>query len=91
MRATGERKRTGFETRVTILGHIQRGGTPTAFDRLIATRYGLKAVELVREKRFGRMVALAGLRIVDVALPTIEQQKRDLDMDLFKDVEVFFG
>ena len=84
-------KRTGFETRVTILGHIQRGGTPTAFDRLIATRYGLKAVDLVREGRFGRMVALAGSRIVDVALPTIEQQKRDFDMDLFKDAEVFFG
>jgi 6-phosphofructokinase 1 len=84
-------KRTGTETRVTILGHIQRGGTPTAFDRLIATRYGLKAVDLVRAKKWGRMVALEGFRITDVPLPSIEQQKRDLDMDLYKDVEIFFG
>jgi phosphofructokinase-like protein len=84
-------KRTGFETRVTILGHIQRGGTPTAFDRLIATRYGLKAVDLVRAKNWGRMVSLSGFRITDVPLPSIEQQKRDLDMDLYKDVEVFFS
>jgi 6-phosphofructokinase 1 len=84
-------KRTGFETRVTILGHIQRGGTPTAFDRLIATRYGLRAIDLVREKKWGRMVALSGFRIVDVPLPSIEQQKRDLDMDLYKDAEVFFS
>jgi 6-phosphofructokinase 1 len=84
-------ERTGIETRVTILGHIQRGGTPTAFDRLIATRYGLRAVDLVRERRFGRMVALNGFRIVDVPLPAIEQQKRSLDMDLYRDAEVFFG
>ncbi len=84
-------KRTGFETRVTILGHIQRGGTPTAFDRLIATRYGLKAVDLAREKKFGRMVGLQGIRIVDVPLPSIEQQKRDLDMELYRDAELFFG
>lgn len=84
-------KRTGFETRVTILGHVQRGGTPTAFDRLIATRYGLRAVELVRGRKWGRMVALNGFKIVDVPLPSIDQQKRDLDMELYKDAEIFFG
>jgi len=91
MVATEIEKRTGFETRVTILGHVQRGGTPTAFDRLIATRYGLKAVDLVRARKWGRMVALEGFRIVDVPLPSIDQQKRDLDMDLYKDAEIFFG
>jgi 6-phosphofructokinase 1 len=84
-------KRTGLETRVTILGHVQRGGTPTAFDRLIATRYGLRAVDLVRGKKWGRMVALDGFRMTDVPLPAIDQQKRDLDMDLYKDAEVFFS
>jgi 6-phosphofructokinase 1 len=84
-------KRTGLETRVTILGHIQRGGTPTAFDRLIATRYGLKAVDLVREKKWGRMVSLQGFKISDVPLPSLDQQKRDLDMSLYKDAEIFFG
>ncbi len=84
-------KRTGLETRVTILGHVQRGGTPTAFDRLIATRYGLRAVDLVRGKKWGRMVALDGFRITDVPLPSIDQQKRDLDMDVYRDAEVFFS
>jgi len=84
-------KRAGLETRVTILGHVQRGGTPTAFDRLIATRYGLRAVDLVRQKKWGRMVALQGFRIVDVPLPSLDQQKRDLDMELYRDAEIFFG
>ena len=51
-------KRTGYETRVSVLGHIQRGGSPTAFDRVLGTRFGVKAVELIKNKRFGRMVAL---------------------------------
>src|SRR4029450_4466425 len=60
--------RTGFETRVTVLGHVQRGGTPTARDRVLATRYGLKAADLVHEGRFGQMAALHGDAIVDVSL-----------------------
>ena len=60
-------ERTGYETRVTVLGHVQRGGTPTPRDRVLATRFGLKAADLVDERRFGRMAALHGDEIVDVA------------------------
>lgn len=84
-------KRTGIETRVTILGHIQRGGTPSAFDRLIATRYGLRAVDLVREKKYGRMVSLKGFQITDVDLPSLSQNRRTLDMSLYDDAAVFFS
>src|ERR687884_746441 len=61
-------KRTGFETRVTILGHIQRGGTPTAFDRVLATRFGVAAIEAVHDGAFGQMVALQAGEIVRVPL-----------------------
>ena len=59
---------TGYETRVTILGHVQRGGTPTAFDRVLATRFGVAAVELVQKGTFGRMVSLQGNHVTDVDL-----------------------
>jgi phosphofructokinase-like protein len=68
-------QRTGFETRVTVLGHVQRGGTPTAHDRVLATRFGLKAASLVHEGKFGRMAALHGDAVVDVAL---EEATREL-------------
>src|SRR5438105_4589111 len=68
-------QRTGFETRVTVLGHVQRGGTPTARDRVLATRYGLKAADLVHERKFGQMAALHGDAIVDVSL---EEATREL-------------
>ena len=61
-------ERTGFETRVTVLGHVQRGGTPTPRDRVLATRYGLKAADLVASGTFGRMAALHGDEIVDISL-----------------------
>src|SRR6266699_2132058 len=61
-------ERTGFETRVTVLGHVQRGGSPTPRDRVLATRYGLKAADLVEERKWGRMAALNGDEIVDVPL-----------------------
>src|SRR6266852_4161167 len=61
-------ERTGFETRVTVLGHVQRGGSPTPHDRVLATRYGLKAADLVQQGKWGRMAALRGDEIVDVAL-----------------------
>jgi phosphofructokinase-like protein len=60
--------RTGFETRAVILGHIQRGGSPTAFDRMLATRYGIGAIDLVHENRFGRMVSLKGSNITSVPI-----------------------
>src|SRR5881409_281632 len=61
-------ERTGYETRVTVLGHLQRGGTPTPRDRVLATRYGLKAADLVNDRSFGRMAALHGDAVVDVSL-----------------------
>jgi 6-phosphofructokinase 1 len=84
-------KATGYETRVTILGHVQRGGSPSAFDRVLGTRFGLKAVDLVRARTFGRMVALSGTKIIDVPLPPPGRQKRYLDMELYSDAETFFG
>ncbi len=84
-------KRTGIETRAVVLGHTQRGGTPTAFDRLIASRYGLKAVDLVRQKKFGRMAALSGMKVVDAPLPAPDQGERTVDPELLKEAEVFFG
>jgi 6-phosphofructokinase 1 len=84
-------KAMGADTRVTILGHVQRGGTPSAFDRVLATRFGLRAVDIVRARKFGRMVALSGTKIVDVPLPAPGQQKRYLDPELYEDAETFFG
>jgi phosphofructokinase-like protein len=84
-------KLLGIETRVTILGHVQRGGSPSAFDRVLGTRFGLRAVDLVRARTFGRMVALSGTKIIDVPLPLPGRQKRYLDMELYADAETFFG
>lgn len=70
---------TGIETRVTVLGHVQRGGTPTAHDRVLALRYGLRAVELLDENKAGYMVALKGDAIVDVALSEATQQLKLVD------------
>jgi 6-phosphofructokinase len=83
--------RTGFETRVTVLGHVQRGGTPTARDRVLATRYGLKAAELVDEGRFGRMAALHGDRIVDVSLADATAQLKTVPPEWYDVARAFFG
>ena len=82
--------RTGIETRVTVLGHVQRGGTPSAYDRVLATRFGLKAVELIREKQFGYMASLRGTDIVAVPIEEALSQKL-LDPKVFDDAAVFFG
>lgn len=84
-------KKTGFETRATILGHIQRGGTPTAFDRVLGTRYGLKAVDLVHEKKFGRMVSLQGNKITDVSVSEAVGTPKNLDLNLYNDMKVLFA
>ena len=84
-------ERLGVETRVTVLGHIQRGGSPTAFDRIIGTRFGLRAVDLVREGRFGHMVALHGTRIDAVPLSEATAGPKQMDLEQFADAEVFFG
>lgn len=69
-------KRTGLETRVTVLGHIQRGGSPTVFDRVLATRFGSRAVDLVTQRKFGVMVCLRGLKIEDIALKSVQGDQR---------------
>jgi phosphofructokinase-like protein len=83
--------RTGFETRVTVLGHIQRGGTPTAFDRVLGTRFGIAAIDAVHDGAFGTMVALAADRIVRVPLADATGELKTVDEELVKVAEVFFG
>jgi ATP-dependent phosphofructokinase / diphosphate-dependent phosphofructokinase len=83
---------TGFETRVTVLGHTQRGGTPTAYDRVLATRYGLAAIDAVHEEAWGDMVAFRGARIARASMADVVGATRTLDMSLYTDVaSVFFG
>jgi phosphofructokinase-like protein len=83
--------RTGFETRVTILGHVQRGGTPVAFDRVLATRFGVAALSAVAAGRFGTMVALRGTAIVEVPLAEALAEPKLLDPELYETAELFFG
>ena len=85
-------KRTGFETRVTILGHIQRGGTPTAFDRILATRFGIAAIDAVHDGAFGQMVALQAGDIVRVPIADAVGTLKTVDPGLLHGVaEYFFG
>jgi phosphofructokinase-like protein len=84
-------ERTGFETRVTVLGHVQRGGTPTPRDRVLATRYGLKAADLVQEGRFGRMAALHGDAIVDVSLAEATAELKTVPPEWYDVARAFFG
>jgi 6-phosphofructokinase 1 len=84
-------QRTGFETRVTVLGHVQRGGSPTPRDRVLATRYGLKAADLVHEGRFGRMAALQGDSIVDVSLDEATAELKTVPVEWYDVAKTFFG
>ena len=83
--------RTGFETRVTVLGHVQRGGSPTPRDRVLATRYGLKAADLVHDGGFGRMAALQGDRIVDVSLQEATAELKTVPREWYDVARAFFG
>jgi ATP-dependent phosphofructokinase / diphosphate-dependent phosphofructokinase len=83
--------RTGFETRVTVLGHVQRGGSPTPRDRVLATRFGLKAADLVDERRFGRMAALQGDRVVDIALEEATRELKTVPAEWYDVARAFFG
>jgi 6-phosphofructokinase 1 len=83
--------RTGYETRVTILGHVQRGGTPLAFDRVLATRFGVAALNATTGGRFGAMVALRGTAIVEVPLADALAQPKLLDPELYETAALFFG
>lgn len=82
---------TSFEARAVVLGHLQRGGTPTPFDRTLGSRYGVRAVELVTQQRFGRLVALKNGKITDVALSEVVKGIKRVDPTLFKVAETFFG
>src|SRR5256714_5083284 len=84
-------ERTGFETRVTVLGHVQRGGSPTPRDRVLATRYGLKAADLAHEGKFGRMAALHGDSIVDVSLKDATAELKLVPPDWYAVAKAFFG
>ena len=84
-------ERTGFETRVTVLGHVQRGGTPTPRDRVLATRFGLEAADLVHEGRFGRMAALHGDAIVDVSLEEATRELKTVPAEWYDVARAFFG
>jgi 6-phosphofructokinase 1 len=84
-------KRTGKEARTTVLGHIQRGGTPTAFDRVLATRFGLHAIDAVHASDFGKMVALQGTDIVRVDLSVATERLKTVPPERYKEAEVFFG
>jgi 6-phosphofructokinase 1 len=84
-------QRTGFETRVTVLGHLQRGGTPTAFDRVLGTRFGVAAIDLVQTENFGNMVSLQGNEIVSIPLSEAVDKLKVVDQDFYDLARVFFG
>jgi ATP-dependent phosphofructokinase / diphosphate-dependent phosphofructokinase len=84
-------ERTGFETRVTVLGHVQRGGSPTPRDRVLATRYGLKAADLVHEERWGTMAALHGDSIVEVTLADAVAELKTVPPQWYEVARAFFG
>jgi ATP-dependent phosphofructokinase / diphosphate-dependent phosphofructokinase len=84
-------KRTGKEARATVLGHIQRGGTPTAFDRVLATRFGIHAIDAVRDSAFGMMVALRGTQIVRAPLAEATSELKTVPPERYAEAEVFFG
>ena len=84
-------QRTGFETRVTVLGHVQRGGSPTARDRVLGTRFGLKAADLVQEGKFGQMAALHGDDVVGVSLDEATAELKLVPPEWYEVAKAFFG
>ncbi|MBL7075629.1 6-phosphofructokinase [candidate division KSB1 bacterium] len=84
-------EKTGLETRVTILGHIQRGGSPTAYDRILATRFGIKAADLIHQKKFGLMVSLKGNTVDSVTLAEAVVKTKTVDLKFYEIAKVFFG
>ena len=79
------------ETRVVVLGHLQRGGSPTAYDRVLATRFGIAAVDAVHDGKFGHMVAIKGNKIVSVPLKEVIGKRKTVDLELYDIASVFFG
>jgi len=84
-------KHTGFQTRVTVLGHLQRGGPPSAYDRVLGTRFGVAAVDLFAQKQFGQMTALRNGEIVPVSFDVLKEGRRAVPDELFRVAEHFFG
>jgi ATP-dependent phosphofructokinase / diphosphate-dependent phosphofructokinase len=84
-------RRTGEESRAVVLGHVQRGGTPTAYDRVLSTRFGLHAIDAVHEGDFGKMVALRGTEIVRVPLAEATAELKTVPLERYAEAEVFFG
>jgi phosphofructokinase-like protein len=84
-------KRIGIETRVTTLGYVQRGGTPVAYDRSLATSFGVKAVSLIEKEQYGMMTALKGNFITFIPLSEVEGKVKKIDLNVYKVAEVFFG
>ena len=84
-------QRTGHEARATVLGHVQRGGTPTAFDRVLATRFGLHAIDAAHEGEWGKMTALRATNIVLVDLAEATKELKLVPPELYREAEVFFG
>ena len=82
---------TGKEARAVVLGHLQRGGTPTAYDRALATRFGIHAARMVEQGAFGRMAALRGAEIIDIPIDEAVGTLKPVPPELFADAEVFFG
>ncbi len=82
---------TGFETRVTVLGYIQRGGTPTAFDRVLGTRFGVVAADLVHAQEFGKMVSLHGDKIIPIEMSHATERLKLVDTELYEVARTFFG
>ncbi|HEV2495656.1 MAG TPA: ATP-dependent 6-phosphofructokinase [Terriglobia bacterium] len=84
-------KKTGYETRVTVLGHVQRGGSPTAFDRVLGTRYGVAAVDLIHQGKYGYMVRLQGNQITDIPLAQAMTKLKVVDPELMRIASIFYG
>lgn len=80
-----------IETRVVVLGHLQRGGSPTAFDRILATRFGIATIDLIHKSKFGRMVAIQGNKIASVPLKDVVGKRKTVDLELYDIAKVFFG
>jgi 6-phosphofructokinase 1 len=91
MLADAIEKRTGKEARATVLGHIQRGGTPTAYDRVLATRFGVNAIRAVHDGAFGMMVALRGTDIVRAPLAEATRELKLVPPERYAEAEIFFG
>lgn len=85
------RRKTGLETRVSSLDYIQRGETPVAYDRTLATAFGVKASELIKEKKYGEMTALKGNTITSVLLQKVEDEIKTVNLNVYRIAEIFFS